>query len=175
MFAAHDASVDVPFDVATSRLTHLINQGALHAPSEAAYEEGLTSVLRVGPGGSTRGLSKLVRVRWLEPIWRKDTMSVPMRWEATGASGELFPMLDADLIVARHGAEQVQLRLTGSYRPPFGAVGATLNRVVMHHIADATIRTLLTGIARSVSDPATQSATPQQSPSWQTVVNPEAL
>ena len=174
MFVAHDVPVDVPFDVATSRLIHLINQGALHDPSEAAYEEGLTSVLRVGPGGSARGLSKLVRVRWLEPVWRKDTMSVPMRWEATGATGELFPMLDADLIVARHGDDQVELRLTGSYRPPFGAVGATLNRVVMHHLATATIRSLLTGIARSVSDPAAQAAPARPYSSWQTVVNPEA-
>ena len=45
----------------------MINKGALHHASTAAYEEGLTAVLRVGPFGEMRGASKLVRVQFLAP------------------------------------------------------------------------------------------------------------
>ncbi len=120
MFAVHEVTVEASFDVAVARLTHLINHGALDAPSEAAYEDGLAAVLRVGPFGSVRGLSKLVRVRFLAPVRRGGTLSVPLRWEATGTAGELFPVLDADLMVARAGDDRVGIALAGSYRAPFG-------------------------------------------------------
>jgi len=154
MFAAEEVLVDADFGTATSRLTHLINRGALHAPSEAAYEEGLAVMHRVGPFGSARGLSKLVRVQLLEPIRRGETLSIPVRWEATGSAGELFPVLDADLILARHGDDQVLLGMTGSYRPPFGRAGAVLDRAIMHRVASATIRTLLAAVADEIAEPA---------------------
>ncbi len=175
MFAAEEVTVEARFDVAVARLTHLINQGALHDPSEAAYEDGVAAVLRVGPLGGARGLSKLVRVRWLEPIRRGVTMSVPLRWEATGATGELFPVLDADLILAEHGDDQVLLSLTGSYRPPFGWAGAALDRAIMHRVATATMQSLLARIADAVSDPAAQEARPDGAPPWRPVIDPQGL
>jgi len=174
MFAAEEVRFEAEFDVATARLTHLINRGALQAPSEAAYEEGLAAVLRVGPFGSARGLSKLVRVRLMEPIWRGVTMSVPLRWEATGSAGDLFPVLDADLILARHGTDQVLLGLTGSYRPPFGRAGAALDWVIMHRIATATIQSLLGSVADAIAEHAAQqqprAATAQR---WRPVTEPQ--
>jgi len=175
MFAAQEITVEARFDVALARLTHLINRGALHAPSEAAYEDGIAAVLRVGPLGDARGLSKLVRVRWLEPIRRGATMSGPLRWEATGATGELFPVLDADLILAKHGDDQVLLSLTGSYRPPFGWAGAALDRAIMHRVAAATIQSLLARIADAVSDPAAQEARTDGATSWRPVIDPQGL
>jgi hypothetical protein len=156
MFVAEEVTVQARFDVATARLTHLINRGALDAPSEAAYEEGLAAVLRVGPFGSARGLSKLVRVRLLEPIRRGVTVSFPLRWEATGAAGELFPVLDADLIVAGDGTDRVRLAMTGSYRPPFGRAGAALDWAIMHRVATATIQSLLGSVAETIADPAAE-------------------
>lgn len=156
MFAAEEVTLEAEFDVATARLTQLINRGALQAPSEAAYEEGVTSLLRVGPFGDARGLSKLVRVSLMEPIRRGVTISAPLRWEATGAAGDLFPVLDADLTLTRHGTSQVRLGLTGSYRPPFGRAGAALDRVIMHRIATATIQSLLGSVADAIADPAAQ-------------------
>jgi hypothetical protein len=165
MFAAEEITVDAEFGTAIARLTQLIQGGAMHAPSEAAYEEGLAIVRRVGPFGSARGLSKLVRVRLLEPIRRGQTLSVPLRWEATGSAGELFPVLDADLILARHGNDQVLLGMAGTYRPPFGRAGAVLDRAIMHRIATATIRTLLEGLAEAISDAvADEEAQPQPRP-----------
>ena len=154
MFAAHEVTVEASFDEAAARLRHLINRGALHAPSEAAFEDGLAVVLRVGPFGGVRGLSKLVRVRLLDPVRRGATMTVPLRWEATGAAGELFPVLDADLVLAADGPDRVGLALTGSYRPPLGPAGAALDRAIMHAVAAATIRSLLGSVAEAIADPA---------------------
>ncbi len=165
MFAAAEVTVETGFGAADARLTRLINLGDMHAPSEVAYEEGIATLMRVGPFGSARGLSKLVRVRLLEPIRRQDTLSIPLRWEATGATGELFPVLDADLVLSAAGPDRVRLALTGSYRPPFGRAGAVLDRAIMHRLGTATITSLLASIAESLADPVPRAeAVPEPGP-----------
>ena len=161
MFVADEITVSAGFGPAGTRLLHVINQGALHTASTAAYEEGLTAVLRVGPFGEIRGASKLIRVQFLAPVRRGATITVPLRWEVTGAVGDLFPVLDADLILARDGDDRVRLGLSGSYRPPFGRAGAALDRAVMKCVAAATIRSLLQSMAHSIADPAPE---PQPAP-----------
>lgn len=156
MFAAHEVTVAVPFESAVARLINLLRRDALRDVCEGAYEGGLAVVLRVGPFGGMRGLSKLVRVYFAEPVRRGAVLTVPLRWEATGATGELFPVLDADLILARYGEDQSLLTLTGSYRPPFGRAGAALDRTLMHRLATATIRSLLKGVCTAIADPAAQ-------------------
>jgi hypothetical protein len=93
--------------------------------------------LRVGPFGDKRGASKLVRACFAPPVRRGAAVTVPLRWEAAGAAGEPFPVLDADLILARHGEDQTLLALTGPYRPPFGQAGALLDKAIMHRLAAA--------------------------------------
>ena len=167
MFVADEITVSAGFAPAATRLLHVINQGVLHTASTAAYEEGLTAVLRVGPFGEMRGASKLIRVQFLAPVRRGATISVPLRWEAAGAVGDLFPVLDADLILARDGDDRVRLGLSGSYRPPFGRAGAALDRAVMKRVAAATIRSLLEGMAHSIADPAPQPRPePGPVPTW---------
>ena len=117
------------FEVAAGRLAHFVNHGALNSASEAAYEGGLDVGLRVGPFGGIRGLSKLVHVRFADPITRNGSLTVAVRWEAAGTAGELFPVLDADLTLTGDGDERTRLRLDGSYRPPLGRAGAALDRV----------------------------------------------
>jgi len=159
MFAVHEVTVEADFEVAVARLMHLISRDALHAPSEAAYEGGIASVLRVGPFGGARGFSRLVRVQFLPPVRRGTTMTMPLRWQATGSTGELFPVLDADLILD-DGGDRVRLALSGSYRPPFGQAGAAIDRAILRAVASATIRALLENLAGAIADPA-----PEQLPS----------
>ena len=169
MFIADEITVSAGFASATARLRHVINKGVLRNASAAAYQEGLTAVLRAGPFGEIRGASKLVRVQFLDPVRRGATLTMPLRWEAAGAADDLFPVLDADLILTRDGDEQVLLGLSGSYRPPFGRAGAVLDRAVMKRIATATVRSLLENMARMIADPAPEpllEAGP--APVWQT-------
>jgi hypothetical protein len=154
MFAVHEVTVDARYEVVTARLIHLINWGALHGVCEAVYEGGLETVLRVGPFGGQRGLSKLVRVRVLDPVRRGGTMAVSLRWEATGVAGELFPVLDADLMLLADGDDRSRLELVGSYRPPFGRAGVAVDAVIMGRVAAATIRSLLESLAVVLAQPA---------------------
>lgn len=154
MFASHEVLLDTGFEAAWPRLLHLINRGVLHNASQAAFDGGRQAFVRVGPFGSASGISKLVRVRMLEPVRRSTTMTVSLRWEATGASGELFPVLDADLVLSAEGHDRSRLELVGSYRPPLGRAGAVLDRAVMNRVAAATIRSLLEEAAAAIVDPA---------------------
>ena len=153
MFLAEETTVAVGFADATGRLTHVINHGAIRAASAAAYEHGQTVVLRIGPAGGRPGLSKLVRAQFLPPVQRGGTLTLALRWEATGPAGELFPALDADLVLAREGEDQVRLGLTGSYRPPLSWAGDTLDRMLLRRIATVTVRHLLRELAGALIDP----------------------
>jgi hypothetical protein len=166
VFTVHEATVEAPFEAAAARLLNLLHRGAFSGACEAAYEGGLTAVLRVGPLGGHRGFSKLVRVCFLEPARRGATITIPLRWEATGAAGELFPVLDADLILTRHGDDQTLLTLTGSYRPPLGRAGAVLDKTIMHRLATATIRSLLESLSEAITHPAARYLPAPAATSW---------
>jgi hypothetical protein len=109
--------------------------------------------VRVGPLGTAPGLSKLVEVRLLDPVNRGDSAVLALRWEATGPGGGFFPVLDADIALTPAGGHSTRLSLAGSYRPPLGAVGAALDRAILHKVADATIRSLLTRVADALAGP----------------------
>jgi hypothetical protein len=82
----------------------------------------------------------------LEPVPRGEVMVLPLRWEATGVTGRLFPVLDADLTRTPAGAGRTLMTLNGAYRPPLGGIGAELDRDVLRRAAAATIESLLTRI-----------------------------
>lgn len=155
MFIVEELAVNVSFRAGQARLARVVAAGGLTGPSQAAYDSGLTRLIRVGPFGETPGVSKLVQVRFLSPRHHSATMAVPLRWEATGTAGHLFPVLDADLILAAKGQDNTLIALTGCYRPPFGRLGAGLDRAVLRHAATATIRALLRSAADAITSPAT--------------------
>lgn len=171
MFAVHEVTIDTGFADATGRLIHLVSEGLLHSASHAAYEGGQAAEMRVGPVGSLRGLSKLVEVRFLDPIHRGGSMSIPLRWEATGAAGELFPVLDADLTLYHEGPGRSRLELASSYRPPLGRPGAALDRAILHRVASATLRSLLHSVADSIAD-AVPDSRPGPAPAWRPSPDP---
>jgi hypothetical protein len=147
MFVSDERLLTVGFAVAAPRLARLGSGGWLRGRSKAVYDGGVEYLLRVGPLGAVPGASKLVRVRLAEPVCRDGTISVGMRWEAAGTGGCLFPALDADIRLSDSGAQGARVTLTGTYRPPLGAVGGGLDRLLLHTVATATIRALLTTIA----------------------------
>ncbi len=154
MFISHQLVLGVSFQAAQARLENLTQGGWLSTASGGAYADGLAALIRVGPFGDVPGASKLVKVSLLEPVPRDDAMVLSLRWEATGLTGGLFPVLDADLTVTPGDAGQTLMRLDGAYRPPLGGVGAGLDRVLLGRAATATIRSLLTRIADAITSPA---------------------
>ena len=96
-------------------------------------------------------MSRLVRVQFLDPVEQGDSVTVGMRWEALGVTGGFFPVLDANITLATtEGQEGTGVTLTGVYRPPFGALGAELDRVLLHRVATATIHSLMTNMASAL-------------------------
>ncbi len=110
--------------------------------AEAAYDEGEALLGRVGPFGPVPGLSKAVSVQAGTVRDRGEGFVMPLRWSATGPA-ELFPAMEADLEISALGAAESQLRISGSYDPPLGSVGRQLDRLLLHQLAEATVRAFL--------------------------------
>jgi hypothetical protein len=162
MFVSHDTVLGVGFPAARAGLAALAQGGWLREASGQAYADSLVGLARVGPFGELAGASKLVRVSLLEPIQREDSMVLPLRWEATGVMGRLFPVLDANLMLSPAGDGSTRLTFTGAYRPPLAAVGSGIDRMLLHRAASATVRSLVRTIAdRIVAGPAADGAAGQ--------------
>ena len=147
MFLSDDRALDVSLGTAQVRLANLIRDGWLSGASNAAYQHGMDHLLRVGPLGDLPGASRLVRIWFVDPLYRDDTMTVGLRWETVGRTAGLFPVLDADIRLSAEGAQRTRLALSGCYRPPFGALGAGLDKVLMRRVAMMTIGSLVNHLA----------------------------
>ena len=161
MFVAHDVLLDVAFGVARPRLVSLASSRAFVDASRAAYQEGLISLVGAGPAVPSGPVvrpapgiaARLARVRFLPPVERTDTITVGLRWEASGISAELFPVLDADITLAAASEQTTTLTLSGVYRPtgdggdPLGAPvpgdGDTASPTAQGLMAEVAVRSLL--------------------------------
>ncbi len=150
MFVSDEVGVDASFAVACRRLSALMDGTALVRASHGAWGEGLA---RVGPAGPVPGLSKLVHVQFRELARRGGVAVLTLRWQAAGAAGGLFPVLDADITLVPHGETGTLLGLDAVYGPPGGGLGAVLDRALLHRVAAATARSLLNRIAEAIADP----------------------
>ncbi len=140
MFVSGEIRLEIAFRDALARLAGLAVAGWLRTASAEAYGESGAALARVGPLGGVPGLSRLVEVRFSKLAVHDGHAVLPLRWEATGAGGALFPALDADITLVPAGERASALRLSGVYRPPLGAFGAGLDRAVFNRVAIATIR-----------------------------------
>jgi hypothetical protein len=117
MFVADELMLELSVGAARARLVNLARGGGLSAASEAAYQDGLAAVIRVGPFGDVPGASKVVRVRFLGPVYGDDAMRLALRWEATGVTSGLFPLLDADISLTPADEQTTRLPLGSTRRP----------------------------------------------------------
>ena len=157
MFADQAVTLDLDFPVARDQFLLLTHGNRLDGMSQDAYADGLAGQIRVGPLGGLPGMSKLVRVSLLDPVPHDDSVLVPLRWEATGLMGRLFPVLDANLMLGEDDQGRGILRIVGVYRPPLGGLGEELDQIVLRRVATATIRSLLRRIAALLTDRAGES------------------
>jgi hypothetical protein len=168
VFVNAQTVVDVSFDLARERLANLARDGWLAGASGDAYGEWGQGLARVGPLGATPGMSRLVDVRFRDVVTHEGSAVLALRWEAVGSGGGLFPVLDADITLAPHEQSQTLLTMTGAYRPPLGAVGAALDRAVLHRVAVATVQGFVNRVGLAVADPlsATAPEAAREAPGW---------
>ncbi len=141
----------VPVGAGQVRDRLLANRGEWLSPlASAAAREGEELRLRIGPSEALPVLSKTVRVTVGDPLERGEVTVVPITWQATGTPA-LFPVLSADLEITALDSELTQLTLHGRYEPPLGAIGRRLDRLLMHRIAEASVRSFLRHLAEALT------------------------
>jgi hypothetical protein len=143
------AFVHVTAEMACARI--VADHGEWLSPMAAgAARDGDALRRRIGPIESLPMLGNTVTVRVGEPLARDEVTLVPITWQATGSPG-LFPVLTADLEVARVGPRFTRLTLRGHYEPPLGALGRRIDRLLLHRLAEASIRSFMRRLAESLS------------------------
>jgi hypothetical protein len=126
-------SIPLPIDIVQRRIT---GSEGLELLADAAYRRG--EELSVGP---SQGVSVPVEFAIGVPVVGSNSIAFPIRWRAIGAT-LLFPHMDAELVLSPFG-DTTHIEFRGVYTPPMGPVGALLDRVAMHRLAEATVRNFL--------------------------------
>jgi len=153
MFVTREQVIDAEFGAARARLKQIVraeNGGGLAGMSRTAYEQALTRLTRDDATGEAPVISTLVDVRVMGPMKRDDTRAVWLRWESAGEASGLLPTLDADMVLAAEGQDKTRVTLNGYYETPLDDL-ADSERSLLHHLASATIRTLLQRVADALA------------------------
>ena len=117
--------------------------------------DGLLAEVGVGPLGARLG--RRVAVQLGKPVEFPSMTSLPLTWEPLGMDG-LFPRLEADLEVGPLGEDRTQLAISARYRPPLGVVGRAADRVLLHRVAEATVKDFLDRVGQAITGQALASA-----------------
>lgn len=139
--------IAVPVATAQARLAARLGDDCLQPQAAQSSAEAAQTLLRAGFGP----VSKQVIVRALRAYQVGETIVFPIRWEASGPAGRLFPTLDANVqlspAVDEKGTVATEVVFIGSYRPPLGTIGAVIDQALLHQTAMATVRSFLHRVA----------------------------
>jgi hypothetical protein len=113
-----------------------------------ARGDGLLGDVGVGPLGTP--LRRQVRVQLDGPVRFPSMTSLPLTWEPIGLEG-LLPRLDANLELGSLGGDRTQLAISARYRPPLGVVGQAIDRVLLHRVAEATVKDFLDRVGQAIT------------------------
>jgi hypothetical protein len=141
--------VDRPYEDVALVLTE--NAGTWLSPlADTAYREGEALRVRVGPG-ERASISKDFELRVGPASDTGDGLLLVTSWQATGTPG-LFPTMDADIRISPLGADRTHLSLDGRYTPPLGLVGEHVDDLLLHRIAESSIRSFLQRVVRTLEE-----------------------
>ena len=149
MFVQDFKTLAVPYDDVAQHFRDDIDP-LLHAAIASTRKAGEQILIRVGPEGWPEALAKTVEIHPGPIRPHGDGLLVAFWWEATG-DASLFPRLDADIEVAPFGTNQTAISLQGRYDPPAGALGRMADQVLLHRIAESTIRAFLESICAALA------------------------
>jgi hypothetical protein len=69
-----------------------------------------------------------------------------LEWEASTLP-RLFPLMNGELSIYPLTGTETQLDFSGTYEPPFGALGKTMNAIAGHRIAEASVHRFVSDVA----------------------------
>jgi hypothetical protein len=116
----------------------------------AARAQSVAAELRVDFGGigvktDIKIALKSMEERVPDPI-SIPTTTLRLEWEAA-AMPRLFPLMKGELSIYPLTSSETQLDFSGIYKPPFGTVGKTMNAIVGHRIAEASVHRFIADVA----------------------------
>jgi len=154
--------IQVPRPFAEVRAAFIADpRGLLDDHASAAYREGEQLSIRLNPLMRHKRFGKNVSIDLGEPYERVGRFVLPIQWWAPEAT-RFFPRLEADLELAPVGAGTTQITLMGRYDPPLAAVGRGADRMLLHHVAEACVRSFLGRIADSLASSVVRGVSPQE-------------
>lgn len=117
-------------------------------------EDCFVTTVHLGP------LMHTIRIEVGDPWTLTDAVSRQLSWVPSDAAGRpvrttALPSFQGRFTV-RHHSPDLQLSLTGTYVPPGGALGAALDRALLHRSGDATATRLLEDVAEMLLRPSSE-------------------
>ncbi len=150
MFLRAFVEIRVPARAASNVLRRL-PQALVESCAVEAIDHGHTVLAEVGFPMAGRRLGKQVEIELGDPIETPSRTWLPLTWKPTDAEG-LFPSLEGELEAAPLGKDLTQIGLSVRYKPPFGVLGATLDRMFLHRVAEATVQDFVQRVADAIED-----------------------
>ncbi len=148
MFVRYYVELPLPSDLVEGALVDAPSEW-LSALAGEADERGGGLAAEVGVGPLGPRLGRRVAVRVGAPVRLPSKTLLPFTWRPTSGNG-LLPDLDGDLELGALGPGHTQVALSARYRPPLGTVGRAVDRVLLHRVAEATVKDFLDRIADSL-------------------------
>lgn len=145
MFIYYFVIVDLPFEQVEPAVLQALP--GLAGWADDAYRDGEHIRTRVG----SEMVAKTVELTVAEPSRGAIETWIPIEWCATGAPS-LFPRMQAEIVVAGIGPDTTQLALRGNYQPPLGRMGEALDRVLLHRIAESSVKRFVDHIAAATTE-----------------------
>lgn len=149
--------VELPYDDVTQLLAEDA-AGVLQAATQSAadHAEEVVALLTVEVGGFEVGHHIRIDVGKFEPVEIMH-VEVPLRWAAREREA-LFPSMEAtlDVRMVPMAMDRTQIALSGSYEVPLGPVGAALDDVVGHHVAEAAVHRFVQDLVKRLELAAAQ-------------------
>jgi hypothetical protein len=144
---------------------------AFLAPGSTWLSESAVAAYAEGEELSLRVFSLIGRVRLSKRVWvelgpvqiRPDRLTQPLCWRAAGATS-LFPSMDAEIEITPMGGAMTSISFHGSYVPPLGSVGRGADRMLLHRLAEASVRSLLERISSQLADAPTAAVVAPRAP-----------
>lgn len=131
---------------------HVQHSVHIQRPVQQVSEALLTSPSKWFPksvGVHVAGIPvrKKVDVEFGEPAKMSTWAVIPISWKPTFGR-KILPVMNGKVDVSPVSTDETRLTVSGMYEPPLGRLGEQLDEVLMHNVAEGTVKELAELIAQ---------------------------
>lgn len=137
----------VDIDVAHERVVEVLTAAPdeMQVFAQAAFRRG--EELAIGPGEGA--VTAPIELELGHPVEGIETFTIPMAWRASTAT-QLFPRMEAEIVVSSLGPVTTHVEFRGSYEPPMNGFGKVLDKLALHRVAESTVRSFLKRLSSAI-------------------------